>query len=436
MKTQIIYNKMVDVTRYSKTNHVLNWIKKLDQNERKLALKIIKDPNHDPALSTKEQRTLNSINIKLFTEVPYKKKGYWERFIAIFANLFGLRIASRKLIQPLAKAQKVAIPQAPIVKPQTPVQPIIKPPSLEEKFIDRLNNGTDVQRKKAYLYGEAKRQFEQKNCPNNLKTHQKVFHDPSWLKKPFNPQPVNFQNKKEFYDYEGPKNNVWVDFSNAQFGGGAGVDGFVQEEIMLVEFADLFKHFANHEDPKREFWSNIDIRVGTKHIKNRVGKGVPSPLLIQNAHRVQKVSPDLYGKEIHDISARELPKKVEKLDNPQEVNILAIAAPKLFTKTHHEQYHPDTLKDIFNQLMAGFTLAKEQDPNVCIHSGPFGCGAFNNSSKAVWFLHRLAAEQLGIDVVLHAYPHGYENEWNQLSPQLTNQNLENCLSSLSSFLAK
>lgn len=422
MNTPIsIYNKMVDVNQNSKTNNVLNRIKKLDQKERKLALKIIKDPNHNPQLSQAEQNTLNSIGKKLFTEVPYKKKSCGGKIKAAFGNLFGERIASKKLTQPLAKMGKIQVP--------------IKS-TKDQLFIDRLENGTDVQRKKAYLYGAAKRQFEQKKCPNNLKTHQRVFKQPTWLKQPFNPQPVNFQNKKEYYDYQGPKTNVWVDFANAQFGGGAGVEGFVQEEIMLVEFYDLFKYFAKNEDPKREFWSNIDIREGTKHIKNRVGKGVPAPLLIQNAHRVQKVAPDLYGKEIHDVPVNALPKKLEKLDNPQEVNILAIAAPKLFTKTHHEQYHPDTLKDIFNQLMAGFTLAKEQDPNVCIHSGPFGCGAFNNSSKAVWFLHRLAAEQLGIDVVLHAYPHGYENEWNQLSPQLTNQNLENCLSSLSSFLAK
>lgn len=57
---------------------------------------------------------------------------------------------------------------------------------------------------------------------------------------------------------------------------------------------------------------------------------------------------------------------------------------------------------MFNSVMAGFTLAKKCGFQR-IHSGKLGCGAFNNSIYVVYFVQRLAACHLGLDLVLHAY---------------------------------
>jgi hypothetical protein len=456
-----IYNKMIDVTKYSETHQKKNRIKKFDHKERTLAVKIIKDLNHNPVITKKEQKTLNSMGEKLFTEETFKKKSCWEKTKAIFGNIFGKRIASRKLINPLIKAQKVQISQN---QPVNPIQPKPAPQSTnEKKFISRLKKGTPVQQKKAFLYEQAEGLFNSKGCNENLTTCRldpgvKAQFDkknPDWLKQPFNhfnPQRVNMTNNDQFYDYKPHENktNVWVDFANSALGGGAGVEGFVQEEIMFVEFWDLFRLLPNTEDKNRPFWSNLDIRSGDVMSRNQVGQGNPEPLLIRNAHRVQQVPRDLYGSHnkvndktgkiltwgIEDIPMNDLKKKVTPLDNPQEAHILSIAAPKLFRRDQQEQYAPETLKDIFNQLMAGFTLAKEKEPNLCIHSGPFGCGAFNNSPKAVWLLHRLAASQLEIEVVMHAYNNSYEDAWNEISPDFQYRTLGDSIDILSDYLLK
>lgn len=434
--SQSIYNKLIDLTANKESAR----IEKLEKKERILALKIIQAADHNPVLSAKEQRTLDSIGFKLDT---FKRLGCMEKLKAIWNNIFHYSTSSKKIIRLVETACK------------------FKHPSPEaNQLLGRMDQGDDIQKKKAPLYLQAKNLFEHHRCPQNLRvtsmdeSTKADFNpkNPSWLKERYNSKnTLKITNNPEFYDYEttGNKTPVWVDFANSAFGGGAGVHGFVQEEIMLLECFDLFELLAKTEDPARPFWSRLDIRSGDKDKRNRVGKGHPNPLFIRNAHRVQNVE-GVYGRNnkikdgkivrhgIEDISPQEFKQKVKPLNKSQEINILAMAAPKLHSKEPREQYHYETLKDLFNQLYAGLTFALHEEPDLILHSGKLGCGAFNNSEKAVWLLHCLAAQQLGIPTELHDYEDKEKNQymqvWQELSEAFKGQDLERCLRCLSHYL--
>lgn len=445
-----LYNKMIDVTQFSRTHKVLNRIKKLNPKERELALRIIKDPTHHPKITADEQKILNSIGIKLFTDVAYKRSCS-QKIKSILGNIFNHRLASKKLIRPLINAPKFNIPT---VTPVTPVTPVQRPKTpVEDQFIARLAKGEPDQRKKAVIFEQAKTTFESHKCANKSKisrltTAEKAQFsktNPAWLNQPFNHKnPLKIRNQKGFYDYKpvGNKPNVWVNFANERLGGGAGKSGFAQEEIMVAEFWQLFSLLAKNEDKNKPFWSNIEIRSGTNNT-NRVGQGDPEPLFVQDIYRVQEVSKDFYGFKnnamkntygIKDIPINKVQEKVIPLDPPQKASILAVAAPELHTKHPQEQFSRETLIDTCNQLMAAFTLAKQGNNDLIIHSGPLGCGVFNHSTKAVWILHCLVAQHLGIEVVMHAYDRGFDSLWQRLSPKFQNRPLDECINIISTYL--
>lgn len=329
-----------------------------------------------------------------------------------------------------------------------------------EKEILLLKKGDATQQKKAALLQRGLDLFRQNKCSIDLETFRLTNRDdfklgydkskkeytaiPSYFAEIFNStNSLNLSVTRFFYDYE-PSGvegveDYWIDFANASLGGGCFTYGFVQEEIMVHEMPDLAALIAGHLSSKKEGWCEIFTREGNLADRNQVMKGVPNPYLIKEVTRVQAIDNEkAYGGKMMSLTETELIDGTVALEDPQKVNLLAIAAPKLFTKNRNEQWNHLTLEDIFNTFMAGCALINENSENPIIHSGKLGCGAFNNDIHAVYLLHCLVAQHLGVQIKLHGYEDSeskqFENSWNDVSPQLTGKSLKDCIEIISKHL--
>lgn len=236
-------------------------------------------------------------------------------------------------------------------------------------------------------------------------------HTPDYFTKPFkNNTSVKSEHTPDFYNYstEGKGFEAWVDFANADLGGGVFGNGFVQEEVMCCEMPELANAAAVFKKEK------LSIRYPD------TGKGVlagsPSPWIFMRVNRVMEVT--AYG---NDPSAKHtlaektadlidddhtLPYKNGKgnMVKPAVVNILAIAAPHLEKPDPKVQAALETVKDLFNTCVAGFTVTSEAGgKDVLIHTGALGTGDFHNSRCVVYVLQRLAANQVGVNLKFWGY---------------------------------
>lgn len=241
----------------------------------------------------------------------------------------------------------------------------------------------------------------------------------------------------DFFDYRqdtATEQYLYVDYANRVLGGGWEGQGFVQEEIMAFEmpaFAALLS--GSHRYLTREGNPNC------KHADS-VMQGSPSPMLIKGLERTQAIDSNMaYGRKLQSLSPKQLNEAAKKLENNQNVNLLAIAAPRL--NDRQTGHRIETLKDIFNTLMAGLELAAQDTKDInklIVCSGKFGCGAFNNSSKAVYLLHCLAFNHTGIQGILYAYSDKeaaeYKALWDTIAPKLKGKNIEECLQIIAGHL--
>lgn len=245
----------------------------------------------------------------------------------------------------------------------------------------------------------------------NAKEKPTYFND---LFKVNNSKQTKFECDDKLYTYEKESEGYkgyWVDFANCYLGGGCFEgNSWAQEEQQDYEFPECGEHIAETLGDRIKTRSKILVRAGVdpEH-QDEVYQGTPTPYLMNNVSRVIEVSSRIYGGKFQNVKLDDLESHVTNLNEAQKTNLLAIAAPKLDTRNLIKQTDLRTVEDLFNTVMAGFTLAKAQaaqenkDKKCLIHSGKLGCGEFSNNVIVVYLVQRLAAEHLGIDLKLHAY---------------------------------
>lgn len=268
---------------------------------------------------------------------------------------------------------------------------------------------------------------------------------PAYLKEAFAPKDgYIFEATEAFFDYVrfkadvNPKDFASADFANAFLGGGGLTHGTVQEEVQMLEFDEFVMLMACFPSPVRNFSSALSTRNPNdkKAFSNRAaaGKGSPDPLKITGFSRYFHF--EGYGATLFS-------DPVNKLEPAQtDVTLIAAAAPRI---NKSDRFKVEVLLDIFNTLMAEMVLQIEQamDPNnVCFSSGKIGAGVFNNDPEAVYLLHRLAGEQLGIHLKLFDYSNNinieYGKSWEHLRSQFLNNGtpatLEECVGMIATYL--
>jgi Poly (ADP-ribose) glycohydrolase (PARG) len=224
---------------------------------------------------------------------------------------------------------------------------------------------------------------------NSLKDYQfnlsKAFGDPEFYPKyyasPFKNNVVTV--KKEaagHYNYAGDE--VWVDFANYELGGGVFGNGMMQEETMALTMPQLANAAANHYHTRSQGHAGV---LGSN----------PDPIVLTNVQRSIELDKGLYKDGWLPMTLDEI-KKATHPQTPtnQRLTVLAMAVEKV-AKKWEEQSDIKTLDDLFNTFVAGFTLAKNINPNVIINTGPIGTGDFDNDPKVIYVMQNLAAQQVG-----------------------------------------
>ncbi len=128
------------------------------------------------------------------------------------------------------------------------------------------------------------------------------------------------------------------------------------------------------------------------------------------------------------------------LEEPQKVKFVASEGPKLSAPVEEGHLSIDTLYDIFNTAIAGFTLVMNKTSGNCIIDIlREGSRANNDGTTAVYLLHCLASEALGIEIKTF----GCEPEeakrcqalWEKIQPSLEGKTFEKCIQTISETLS-
>jgi len=187
-----------------------------------------------------------------------------------------------------------------------------------------------------------------------------------------------------FYDYvvdTSKDKYIWVDFSAKNLTGLTKFSQAKQEEIMVWEHPHMIGLIGadNGNDYVVRTTPN-----GNEYTYLGVGQGNPTPILIKDVNRYYK-NTGIYGN-FNDLTLTEVV--------PTKHDILAMCAPFGGKET------VDSLIDFFNTAYVAFLLAKKsnQDSNLTICSGLWGCGAFGGDPRISLFAQMLAAKETDCNI--------------------------------------
>jgi hypothetical protein len=207
-----------------------------------------------------------------------------------------------------------------------------------------------------------------------------------------------------YYDYKTPGQD-WVDFANADLGGGVFGNGMLQEETMVATMPELADAAAMTPQFQTRDSKNSDPLASN-----------PTPLRITHVHRTIQLDKATYGDGWINMSMSDLYGKIAVLSQNQEANVLAIAVPKL--KQTNQQTALDTVDDLFNTFAAAYSLVS---PGSTINTGPIGTGDYKNNPLVVYVMQDLAAQQAGVDLVYWGVSKDDQTKYNDLVSKITNQ---------------
>lgn len=185
--------------------------------------------------------------------------------------------------------------------------------------------------------------------------------------------------------YEYKNNEAFVDFANERIGGGALGNGFVQEEIEMIEstFLPWLTQIPKSNSAKTSLsWCpQVDLRK--LNIK---------PALMR-FRIIFKVQDGVYGDKLKDIKPEKVPDILKKRDENADIYSIALAAVNFGFK-NPKPYDSKNLRQMTLAATRAFldTMLAMHADNVpiIIHTGNWGAGAFNGNIHTVYAMQAIA----------------------------------------------
>lgn len=249
------------------------------------------------------------------------------------------------------------------------------------------------------------------------------------------------------YEYS---EGVTTDFANMRLGGGVFDRGSLVEETMAMEIISFADFLARHIEKNAQG----DVSGSKSTVLTRVPlegrtnldeaelflQGNPRPHLLVGGKRVQTFDRTVGFMNFGNVPESALFRGMIRIVPPQEVNLLALAAPRLPARDEKLQYSEGALQDLLVGILAKYKLLEEAGLLKSVdNSGKWGCGYFNNSIRAVYMIQRMVAAQYGARQTLHMYTDAEqklcEEDWAALEKDLIGRPFKECLSIMSQYFA-
>ncbi len=192
---------------------------------------------------------------------------------------------------------------------------------------------------------------------------------------PSNYRSIDLDVKDGPYEY---KDNQWyVIFANKHLGGGYLNQGFVQEEILMIECPELSIAV-----------SQFDI-LGPLE-KNEVG-------IYTNVSRGSEIL--VYGRAIQNFQGK-LSEAFQRVP-VTSINLLAIDAVNVSKKSNGVT--KEDLEYMLDKATIGFKAVVDHGGRE-IYTGKWGCGVYGNDLSSIFMITMLAAQRAGLSkVIFHLY---------------------------------
>jgi hypothetical protein len=191
------------------------------------------------------------------------------------------------------------------------------------------------------------------------------------------PMPTMIQHR-EYYDYT--QDGMYVVFANKHLGGGFRGSGWVQEEIITVEFYEMAMGIDMLERSGQRQLSQTQAALWFSLLRNSVAN--------QNKYGGSNIRRDV---DAHTFRADQY------LSPPTDykfVDLISIDAPQ--RENRDALYTFDEIRFLFLKALAGFETAAAYGCKK-IHSGGWGAGVFNNQVSVILSIQVLAAWLAGIE---------------------------------------
>lgn len=189
------------------------------------------------------------------------------------------------------------------------------------------------------------------------------------------------------------QNHFYIDFAHpSQFGGGFRGWGNVQEETLFYEFPTLAQlAFLTQDQPIRA-------------CEGLPPTGEPTPFIIPTIKR-HAIVRELYGNALEKVSNKDVTAQIEHLDieDQPEIHILGMSAQRW--NGEGGAYDKQSLSYHFKAAYLAFEGAKTLNSHAKVHTGPWGCGVFQNSEKTMTVIQLLAASFAGVSPIFEGLNH-------------------------------
>ena len=206
---------------------------------------------------------------------------------------------------------------------------------------------------------------------------------------------TKFEAREDFFGYESPSEGIpvvewYLNFAHYDLFCAYGGSLFAQDEMQVAEHPAL--------GSLREALLRSDIKPLT------VENGEPTPALVMGVKRRCRVATDrnaalgrpngLYGNYFSRASAEAVERATQVLTPPTISNLIAMEAPA----GGNGRYTRQEIGYILSTAFTGFTGARlescrdrAQPPEVVVHTGFWGCGAYGGNRVLMALLQLLAA---------------------------------------------